>query len=59
MQSIHAPVQGSFVLRTKERRVVKQSEDGTPVEREFSAMTVCHEDIISKTFWEQHLELLA
>lgn len=59
MQSIHAPVQGSFVLRTKERRVVKQSEDGTPVERESGTITVCHEDIISKSFWEQRLELLA
>ena len=59
VRSINALAQGSFVLRTKQRRVVKLSEDGTPVDREYSAPTVCHEDIISKSFWEQHLELLA
>ena len=47
------------MIRTKQRRVVKQLEDGSPVEREVSAPTVCHDDIISSTFWEQHPELLA
>ena len=55
--SVH--MQGSVVLRTKQRKVVKHLEDGTPVEREFSAPTVFHDDIIGATFWEQHPELLA
>ena len=47
------------MIRTKQRRVVEQLEDGSPVEQEVSAPTVCHDDIISSTFWEQHPELLA
>lgn len=51
-------LQGSVVLRMKHKRVVKHLDDGTPVEREVSQPTVCHNDIIGSAFWEQHPELL-
>ena len=54
-----AHMQGSVVLRTKHKKLVKHLDDGTPVEREFSAPTVCHDDIIGTAFWKQHPELLA
>ena len=48
-----------MVLRTKLRTIVNHLEDGTPVEHEVNAPTVCHDDIISNSFWDQHPELLA
>ena len=48
-----------MILRTKSSRVVDHLVDGTPVEQETNAPTVCHDDIISNSFWDQHPELLA
>ena len=55
----HGLLQGSVVLRTKLTTTVKLLEDGTPVLRDVKSPTVCHDDIISNTFWDEHPELLA
>ena len=52
-------MQGTVIIRQKQMQVVKHQADGTPVERLVMAPLVLHDDIISETFWEQHVDILA
>jgi hypothetical protein len=54
-----APVQGSVLIRRRVRTVVKQRDDGTPVERERLQLCVLHSDLIGPQFWDAHADLLA
>ena len=55
----HVLLQGSVILRTKLKAIEKHLEDGAPMEGEVTTLMVCHDDIISRNFWDQHPELLA
>ena len=51
-------LQGSVVFREVQTVKVKHSADGKAVMREKALPRVVHEDIISRSFWEAHPEIL-
>lgn len=50
---------GSLVIRETVPVVVKQREDGSPVERMKPRERVLYVDIIGQAFWDEHMHVLA